>query len=267
MTASRLRRIGIYASVAALLVWFFLRPTFFDDQTRNELCDILISRGLCCITFLLTLIERNSPLIPPFCRDVRQKHPLSIGKMLLFCLPWLLVCLNNAPLLPLAMGDMTLTLEPISFLIYIAGTLGIAFFEEAAFRGIVFPYLLGKIGKTPWRLFLSILATSAVFGVMHLVNLFEGASPLSVLMQVGYSFLIGSMCTLALLKTGGLVMPTLLHFLFNLGGYLYDRFGQGALWTMENIILTAALAACVTAYSVWVLTRVTPEEVEIIRNS
>ncbi len=264
MNASRARRGSVLLLILLLLLWFLFRPRFSADETTQVLLELLITRGLCAAVFLITLFERRTPLLPPFCPECRVTPSRSMARRLAPCLPFLLIALNNFPLLPLLRGQTTLTFTPGNMALYLLSTLAVALFEECAFRGIVFPMLLQRLGTSPRGIFLSIAATSGIFGLFHLVNLLEGASPLAVLMQVGYSFLIGGMCTLAMLKTGSLYLPILLHAIYNAGGYLVERFGTGPIWTGEAIALTAALAVPVTAYAVHLLFRITPAEARAV---
>ena len=81
-------------------------------------------------------------------------------------------------------------------------------------------------------------------------------------MQVGYSFLIGGMCAIALLKTGCIWIPALIHGIYDAGGFLIESAGQGEIWTTPAIILTAAVSLPVFGYAVWVMLRITEEEVK-----
>ena len=64
-----------------------------------------------------------------------------------------------------------------------------------------------------------------------------------VFLQVGYSFLIGCMCAVSLLFSGNIIVPIIIHALFDVGGFLTDfAFLEGALWTMGNVVLTAVVS-------------------------
>ena len=76
-------------------------------------------------------------------------------------------------------------------------------------------------------------------------------------MQIGYSLLIGGMCSIAFLKTGNFYNAILLHFVFNIGGMLYDQnMIAGNIWTTPNILLTAILAVVVTVFALYILFKV-----------
>ena len=107
--------------------------------------------------------------------------------------------------------------------------------------------LAEKRCKTKRGLLISILLTSAVFGLLHLVNLAQSGLP-AVLRQIGYSFLIGAMCSVVLIKTHNLWLCVLLHAVFDFGGKLIDTLGVGKIWTPPAILITTVLAVLTTLY-------------------
>ena len=80
-------------------------------------------------------------------------------------------------------------------------------------------------------------------------------------MQVGYSFLIGGMCTIVLLKTGNLIYSILLHAVYDLGGNLL-QIGGGARWDTVTVILTVLIGLVVSAVMIAVLLKIDPMETE-----
>lgn len=265
MSASLLRRIGVLVGIALLAVWLFFPLNPIAEEPLRYLIDTAVTRGLCAFVFLLTLAERESPVLRPFVPHTAppsvpwRAHPI---KTALLCLPWLAIAINNLPILPLLSGEACVTGSLGEILLLALGCLFIGLFEEAAFRGLVFLSALKRLGSKPLGIFLSIVCTSGIFGLIHLVNLFEGASPGAVVMQVGYSFLIGGMCAIAMLKTGSVWVPVLLHALYDFNGYLVPYLGTGTIWTTAEIALTAIVAVLVGIYTLPVLFSIRPEEAE-----
>lgn len=168
-------------------------------------------------------------------------------KGILLCVPAFLVALDNFPFLPLACGDLAFNGAIGGLFPYVLYCLSIGVMEETIFRGTIFPLFLYKFQHNKKGTFRAVAASSAIFGAMHLLNLFGGFS-LAVFLQVGYSFLIGCMCATALLFSGNIVVPIIIHALFDIGGFLTDSgFCTGTLWTTGNIILTAVLSAIFAA--------------------
>ena len=168
------------------------------------------------------------------------------SKGLLFCVPALVVAVDNFPFAPIILGNMSINGPFLKIITYLLFCFSIALLEESVFRGIIFPLCLYKTSRDKRGTFLAVIISSAIFGATHLLNLFGGFSPV-VFLQVGYSFLIGCMCCLTALFTGRLWYPIIIHFIFDAGGFLSDYFGQGVLWTTENVVLTTIISVICAA--------------------
>jgi hypothetical protein len=71
-----------------------------------------------------------------------------------------------------------------------------------------------------------------------------------VLLQIGYSFLIGAMCSVVLIRTANIWLCVLLHAIFNFTGALVPICGGGVIWDAPTVIITAVIAVAVTVYMV-----------------
>lgn len=171
-------------------------------------------------------------------------------KRLFLILPCFLVVINNFPIIALIRGEATVAASQSTVVAFIFYCLTVAAFEEIAFRGLIFPMCYFKLKDKKYGLFLSFFVSSATFGIVHLVNLLGGAGIVPVIMQIGYSFLIGGMCAIAMTVTGSIYVPIILHFVFNVGGLLIEETGVGAIWNTPTIIITAVLGAIVCVYMI-----------------
>ena len=212
-----------------------------------ELISIFISRAICIGTPVWLMFEIKIEKL--------FLLKLKITDVLLI-IPFFVVVLNNIPFFPFASGELNfasdVTAKTIIFYI-LACFCGVAL-EEIVFRGLVFSTLLRKYKDKKYCVFFAVLISSALFGATHIVNLLGGASIGSVVMQIGYSFLIGGMCAVALYLTGCINYPIVLHFIFNLGGLL-SGYGMisGTIWTTPTIALTAIIAVIVSVYTIILL--------------
>ena len=111
-------------------------------------------------------------------------------------------------------------------------------------------FFLKKRTDTRRGIFIAICLSSVLFGIVHLVNIFT-SSPISVLLQIGYSALIGALCSVVLLATKNIWLCVLCHAIYNFCGGLKDEFGYGQMWTTEQMLFTAIVAIVITAYMVW----------------
>ena len=180
-------------------------------------------------------------------------------------LPPLAVVINNFPIPALITGDAQILPHSAAVWVWFSlECLAISLFEEAAFRGVIFPMLAERRCKTKQGLFISILLTSAVFGLLHIVNLAQGAGIGAVVRQIGYSFLIGAMCSVVLIKTHNIWLCVLLHAVFDFGGKLIDTLGAGKIWTLPAILITTVLAVLTTLHLTWQFFRPDPVPFEEI---
>ena len=157
------------------------------------------------------------------------------------------VALNNLPVIGLVSGKARITASPPTILLFAVECAAVGCFEELAFRGFLFPYCAERLRGKKHPAFLSALISSAVFGLVHLVNLLSGASPGAVLMQIGYSFLIGGLCVCVLLASGSVWAAAAGHAVYNFCGTILSRFGEGLRWDRVTVWLTAGLGLVVTA--------------------
>lgn len=187
-------------------------------------------------------------------------------KRLLIILPFFAIAVNNFPFLSVLMGDASLAGATAGgYAKYVFLCLAVGLFEELAFRGCVYPMALEqtkKIASAPWRVLAASVISSAVFGLVHLTNLFAGASVGATLLQVGYSFLIGGMCSIMLIKTQNVWYCVVFHAIYNFAGGVVPELGGGTLWTVPTVVLTAVVAVAVAVYTFVVLFRISAQEIE-----
>lgn len=217
------------------------------EEKDVELISIFISRAICIgipVWLMFEIKIEKLFLLKSKITDV------------LLIIPFFVVVLNNIPFFPFASGELNfasdVTAKTIIFYI-LACFCGVAL-EEIVFRGLVFSTLLRKYKDKKQCVFFAVLISSALFGATHIVNLLGGASIGPVVMQIGYSFLIGGMCAVALYLTGCINYSIVLHFIFNLGGLL-SSYGMisGTIWTTLTIALTAIIAVIVSIYTIILL--------------
>ena len=220
--------------------------------TQNE--QIAQSLGL----GIVRLVSCAVLLVLAFHMGIRGVWAPAGGKALLFALPALAVAVNNLPVVALAQGTAGVTGTAGAIAAFALECAGVALFEETAFRGIVFPFVLGKTGTGRKGRFRAVVISAALFGALHLVNIIGnwGAAG-AVLLQVGYSFLIGSMLAVCTFRGAGVWACALVHAAFNFcGSLIYDGRGFGGfsqVWCPQEIVLTAAVGVCAAAYFVWLL--------------
>lgn len=164
------------------------------------------------------------------------------SKMLLWCLPCLLVALVNFPFASLIMGEMHIDRMDLMPL-YIVYVISIAVIEEIVFRGILLFLCLDYLRNTKLKYFFAALISTTIFALFHFTNLFVGTMGiLDVLLQVGYTFLIGGMFAVMMLKTNNVWLCVIIHALFDFGGLLAFEIADGNPW--ENPVFWILTIAC-----------------------
>ncbi len=251
LSASAVRRILLFACAAAIVgVEIAFRAFIPLTQTLNTVYQTLSRTlgGLACVIFMLEFSFG------------KIMHPLGNKRWLgiLAVLPAFVIAINNFPFIALATGDCSFNVDLPTALLFAVFCLSIGFFEEMAFRGCALMFLLRKRHNTRLGIFVAILLSSVVFGLVHLVNLFE-TSPIAVLLQIGYSALIGALCSVVLLVTHNIWLCVLLHGLYNFAGNVI-----AVTWTNAQMIFTAAVAVPVTIYTVWLFFRIPVESVGLM---
>ncbi len=251
MNRSRMTPV-LLISAALLLVLEILRPAYTPDPLRNEILRTIFTRTVGGILFLLLLRESGGKVFG-MTRDLRA---------LLCLLPALAAAVNNFPLVGLFTGAAQVSAAPIDVLLLAVQSLAVGLFEEMTFRSFLFPLVLRKYrGHPP---LLPTALSSLLFAAVHLLNLFSGMSPAAVLLQTGYSFLIGGMCAVVLLKTRCIWFCVILHAVYNFGGTLIPTLGSGTVWDPVTVTVTAVLGISVLLIFLHILSRVTDHEISAL---
>ena len=234
---ARIVKVLFVVALAILLGIEVLRAVFSLDEQIY----LLLSRfagGAACLLFMMDFSFTR--ILLPF----GNKKAL----LLLLTVPGFIIAINNFPFVSYLSGDCRITSSAESIAFYALICLGVGFFEELAFRGCAFMLLLKSRRKSRGKIFLAIFLSSVVFGLIHFVNLFFGASPLSVLLQIGYSALIGALCSMVLLLTRNIWLCVILHATYNFCGGIIESYGSGNQWTLPEIIFTTVIAIIVGVY-------------------
>ena len=142
----------------------------------------------------------------------------------------LLVAVNNLPWIGLFTGRARIDASPGRILLFIGECLAVGLFEELAFRGFLMPYCLSRLRGRPHAVFLAALISSALFGLVHLVNLL-----------IGYSFLVGGMCACVLVASRSVWLCAAIHAVYNFCGTVVPRLGSGNGWDPVTIAVTVLL--------------------------
>ncbi len=248
------KRTTLIFAVAALflLAVELIGHEYTADATKNEIIYTTLTRTVGAFLFLF-LIWHDRIGIFGITKD---------RKAILTIIPAALVAINNAPIIGLATGAAHVTGDAVDILLIILQSAAVGLFEEAAFRGYFFPLVLERYrGRS---VFMPTVISSALFAAVHLLNLAYGSSPAAVILQVGYSFLIGGMCAIVLIKTRSIWVVAALHAVYNLGGTLIPTLGEGKVWDAATVTATTLLGVTVCVIMLVILAKIKNEEAEAL---
>lgn len=159
-------------------------------------------------------------------------------KKLLWLIPCLVVCLVNFPWFGVFYGSVVI-FNAIYIPLYIAYVFSIALVEELVFRGVLLNIVFQYVRRSRLPYVFAVLISSAIFAAFHFFNLFTGSSIEGVLLQVGYTFLIGCLFAVVQIKMGSVWYCVILHALFNFGGmFTFMGVAYGIPWDTVFWILT-----------------------------
>ena len=213
---------------AVAILFFYASPPEMEDATLGSLFRAVVPRFFIAL-FLLVLAMEYFPA------SLSSKRVS--GKNLLWCILPLLVALVNFPFSSLIRSVAYVTrADLLGLFLFKCFLIGLG--EEILFRGIILDLLLQSFQKKRGAIFWPVFLSSAIFALFHFINLIDGADILSVLQQVGYSFLIGAMLAVVLLQTRNLWLCIALHALFDAGGFLISDLGGGNPQDLTFWILT-----------------------------
>lgn len=223
-----------YVTLVLLLFYLAIEQIpwrrFFSEPYAYESL-FLGARFLYCFVVVLFLIRYSFSF---------EKWKGQWPKALLF-VPFLALVSSNFVGGSIEGASFGLTIPVGVLVIQSFSTLFLAFLEEVIFRFLLFTYLSQKMKK--WA---ALLLSSAIFGLLHFINLLGGADIVSTLQQVGYSFFNGLVCGLMWGYGGGMVLPIVYHALFNFfQGDLFRAYyqgNQGTPWLVTNLVFGAVFA-------------------------
>ncbi len=230
-------------AAAVLTIW---APVYSQDPSLQKLISETVLRAI-LLSAILAIF---------FTFGYQKRYPLNkkeAWSKSLWLLPCLLGVLANFPFSSLIQGTSTIE-RPDYLWLFSVFTLLIGVLEELLFRVIFLDFLLGYLEKKKHGLFFAVFFDSAIFGLYHLFNLFSGGGFGPTMLQVGYSFLMGGMFAICLLRTKNILYPILLHFIFDFGGFLVPMLGHGGFqdtifWILTGVFAAISLGHClVTLY-------------------
>ena len=239
----------VLLALVAFYVWRPFTRTYGDvtfTQTQRYLLEMLVSRTLGALLFFGMVCYVKYPVLGP-------------GRPGLYLIFPFLVALNNFQWEAVIRREASFEGKAWEAVVLFFAALAIGCFEELVFRGLFLCSLLEAFHTNKKQILLVSLLSSVLFGLVHFLNLFEGASVGDTLMQVGYSTLIGAMCSLMLLLSGSVWYCMAVHALFDFGGMLLPTLGHANWFRPLTIALMAVLGVATAVVLLWKFLRTDTE--------
>lgn len=219
-----------------------------DDPIANHfLCGTFSRAGLSLLFIWLLYVFGGKRYL------LFDRH---FGKMLLWSLPCFMVAAVNFPWYS-TFGTGTFSIIRSDLIgLYILYILFVAILEELIFRGIVLVLLKDWFRRAKHAPIIITAVGAGAFALFHLTNLFMGAGIGDVLLQCLYTFLIGAMLTITMLKTKNIWICVTVHALFNFGGLIEkEKIGSGQAWDVVFVILTIVSGVLCAGHMIYSLIR------------
>ena len=199
-------------AIACYIVFGVIKVRLLEEEIANTLLTEAISRFLICLVFVWMLYSYGGKDFFIFDR--------TFFRSLIWALPCFMVAVVNFPFSALSKGIAQIERTDLLGL-YALYILSVAFLEEFIFRGVLYLLINDVLNSKKHKIFFTVLICSLLFSLFHLTNLFAKASIGDTLLQCLYTFLIGAMLMVTLIKTKNIWLCILIHALFDFGGLLY----------------------------------------------
>ena len=130
-----------------------------------------------------------------------------------------------------------------SFVVWLlVGTLFVGIAEEVLARGLLLTAFRGGMDEVAvW------FWTSLVFGLLHALNILFGQSVGATLQQIVFAFVFGSVLYACRRATGLLVIPIVLHALWDFSTFLSSGEGATVSTGVQGVIAYGAVIVCIVA--------------------
>ena len=228
-------------------IFFDVRPIqVLEDPLANKLLTGFIARIGLSLLFCWMLYQYGGRKYMVFTRQ--------FFRYLLWALPCFMVAFINFPISALISGKAEVVRTDLLGL-YALYVISVAILEELIFRGVLLLLVSDFMRGKRYQYLFTALICSVIFSLFHLTNLFEGMGIGDVLLQCLYTFLIGGMLTITMLKTKNIWLCILIHALFDFGGLLIVHLGIGNPWDTIFWILTFVGGALCAGHCVYTLLR------------
>lgn len=183
----------------------------FPISSENLVIKYSMGIGIRAIGFILFFMIMKKAHMTELYHYKLDKNDLKLSWM------FILYIILNIEIVPIE----NLNLLPV--LLMITESLMIGLYEETIFRGLVLQIFLKKWGNSKQQIIFSVLTSSIMFGLIHLLNLSLNQNTATVITQVCYATIMGIAFSALLLRTNGnLILCSFLHGFYDMASGFGD---------------------------------------------
>lgn len=158
------------------------------------------------------------------------------------------------------------TAKPVTILLYTLTYLSTGIFEEVLLRGVVLSVLLNKWRATKKGIYLSVVVSSVLFGIPHIVNFIQNRMSLgATITNIVFATFLGVCFSACYLRNKSLWPVIIIHAAFDLVGSIKEIAVGGGIETISApITLESALSSIIITlplflYGLYILKKVSPD--------
>lgn len=227
----------LVAALATYLAWILVTVfgmRWAGDGSKKPLVET-VSHGISWNLVMAIAVLAAATVLMRW-RDLKFVAPRPLGSLKILWFPSLYLVL-------FALIAAVQGLPPASVVLFVlANTVLVGLSEEWMFRGVLFQALRSRMALWP-----SLLAMSALFGGVHVLNVFVTGQLFESAVQAVAAFLSGVVFAAMLVRTGSIWVPIAYHALWDLGTFLSSAgarptgkdldLSQGWTWTLPILMV------------------------------
>ena len=229
--------------------------SYIDFQSASYLTGIF-EQGLCSIILAALISGLGLLKSAGFTRPKEWKQ---------LWLIWPVIVLSILNGWSLFTGTIVIdTSKPTLILLFMLLYLSTGFFEEFLFRGVVTTVMLQKWGGTRKGIYLAVIVSSGLFGVLHIINFFMNRfTLLANFTQTIYALFFGVFFAACLLRHNSIWPVVGAHAIFDICGNFNEiafvgNFGQIHQTTWNEAFATVIITLPLFIYGLFILRKVKP---------
>lgn len=159
------------------------------------------------------------------------------------------------------------TTHPQLIILFVLLYVSVGFIEEILFRGVILPLMLRRWGSTRRGIYIAVILSSSIFGLLHLLNLVMGRRDLlSTVSQIVYGAFFGVYFSAVFLRNRSIWPAIITHALFDMAGNfeaiaVVSTYGQVKEASLESALISGLICLPLLLYGLFILRKVKPEEI------